>query len=97
MKGKHDMLRIGLIAFFATPVAAQETMPLSDLMAATHVHGIGPGAGGADSLTLATHNGLWAVDLTSDTATRLGQSQGGFMGFSRCLTAPAWPMPAAAP
>jgi photosystem II stability/assembly factor-like uncharacterized protein len=76
------MLRLALFAFLATPVAAQETMTLSDLMAATHVHGIGPGAGGVDTLTLATHNGLWAVDLASDTATRLGQSQDDLMGYS---------------
>jgi hypothetical protein len=76
------MLRLSLIAFLATPVAAQETLPLSDLMAATHVHGIGPGAGGLDSLTLATHNGLWAVDLAGDTATRLGPLQDDFMGYS---------------
>jgi hypothetical protein len=76
------MFRLGLIAVLATPVAAQETMPLSDLMASTHVHGIGPGARGVESLTLATHNGLWAVDLASETATRLGQSQDDFMGYS---------------
>lgn len=76
------MLRLALITFLATPVAAQETMPLSDLMAATHVHGIGPGGGGVDSLTLATHNGLWAIDLATDMATRLGQSQDDFMGYS---------------
>ncbi|MFN5998826.1 MAG: hypothetical protein ACK47C_00265 [Paracoccaceae bacterium] len=76
------MLRLGLIAFLATPVAAQETLPLSDLMEATHVHGIGPGVGGFDSLTHATHNGLWAVDLESDTATRLGQSRDDLMGYS---------------
>ncbi|WP_374374014.1 WD40/YVTN/BNR-like repeat-containing protein [Tabrizicola sp.] len=76
------MLRMALIAVLATPAVAQETMPLPDLMAATHVHGIGPGAGGADSLTLATHNGLWAVDLASRTATRLGHSQDDFMGYS---------------
>lgn len=82
MKGKNSMFRFGLIAFLATPVAAQETMPLSDLMAATHIHGIGPGTGGVDSLTLATHNGLWAVDLATGTALRLGQSQDDFMGYS---------------
>jgi photosystem II stability/assembly factor-like uncharacterized protein len=76
------MLRLALIAFIATPVAAQETIPLSELMSGTHVHGIGPGAGGVGSLTLATHNGLWAVDLASRTATRLGQSQDDFMGYS---------------
>jgi hypothetical protein len=82
------MLRLGLIAVLATPVAAQETMPLSDLLAATHVHGIGPGAGGVDSLTLATHNGLWAVDLANDMATRLGPSQDDFMGYSAVPVSP---------
>lgn len=82
MNGKRTMLRLGLIAVLATPATAQETMPLSDLMAATHVHGVGPGTGGVDSLTLATHNGLWAVDLPGATATRLGQSQDDFMGYS---------------
>ncbi len=76
------MLRLALITFLATPAVAQETMPLSGLMSSTHVHGIGPGTSGPDSLTLATHNGLWAVDLASLTATRLGQSQDDFMGYS---------------
>lgn len=82
MKKVRTLLRPALIALLATPVAAQEAMPLSDLMAAPHIHGIGPGVGGVDSLTLATHNGLWAVDLTSGTATRLGQSKDDFMGYS---------------
>lgn len=82
------MLRLGLIALLAAPAMAQDTLPLSDLMSATHVHGIGPGSGGADSLTLATHNGLWAVDLASRTATRLGGSLDDFMGYSAVLTSP---------
>jgi hypothetical protein len=76
------MIRLGLIALLATPAVAQDSVPLSELMSATHVHGIGPGSGGADSLTLATHNGLWAVDLATGTATRLGGSQDDFMGYS---------------
>ena len=82
MKGDRMMLRLILTAVLVTPAAAQDTMPLSDLMSATHVHGIGPGTTGPDSLTLATHNGLWAVDLASGTAARLGDSQDDFMGYS---------------
>ncbi len=82
MKGEPTMLRLALLALLATPAAAQDIMPLSELMSATHVHGIGPGTGGVDSLTLATHNGLWVVDLESRTATRLGASQDDFMGYS---------------
>lgn len=82
MKGDRNMLRLALMALLATPAVAQATVPLSDLLSATHVHGIGPGSGGAESLTLATHNGLWAIDLASGTATRLGSSQDDFMGYS---------------
>lgn len=88
MKVKRTMLRPSLIAMLATPVLAQETMPLSDLLSATHVHGIGQGNGGVDGLTLATHNGLWAVDLEGATATRLGQSQDDFMGYSAVPNSP---------
>lgn len=88
MNGKRTMLRLALIAVLATPAMAQETMPLSDLMAATHIHGIGPGPGGLDSLTLATHNGLWAVDLAGATATRLGEAQDDFMGYSAVPASP---------
>lgn len=82
MTGYRSLLRIALVALLATPAAAQETVPLADLLASSHVHGIGPGAQGAESLTLATHSGLWAVDLTATTATRLGTSQDDFMGYS---------------
>lgn len=82
MKGGRIMLPLALIAVLATPAVAQETMPLPDLMAATHIHGIGPGTEGVESLTLATHNGVWVVDLASRTATRLGHSQDDFMGYS---------------
>lgn len=88
MKGDRHMLRLGLIALLATPAMAQDSLPLADLISATHVHGIGPGPGGPDSLTLATHNGLWSVDLESGTATRLGGSQDDFMGYSAVLTSP---------
>lgn len=76
------MLRLALLAFLASPALAQETVPLADLLASTHVHGIGPGTSGIDSLTLATHNGLWAVDLAGAMATGLGSSQDDFMGYS---------------
>lgn len=88
MTGYRKMLRVALVALFASPAAAQETVSLADLLAASHVHGIGPGAQGAESLTLATHSGLWAVDLTVTTATRLGVSRDDFMGYSAVLDSP---------
>lgn len=82
MKGYRKMLRFALVMFLASPAVAQDTIPLADLLASSHVHGIGPGMQGAESLTLATHSGLWAIDLTTGVATRLGASQDDFMGYS---------------
>lgn len=76
------MHRLAFLAVLATPALAQDSMPLAALMSSTHIHGIGPGNGSPDNLTLATHDGLWTVDLASRTATRLGRSQDDFMGYS---------------
>lgn len=76
------MLRFALLALMAAPAAAQDAVPLADLLGATHIHGIAAGAGGPDSVTLATHHGLWAADLAARTATRIGTSQDDFMGYS---------------
>lgn len=75
------MLRFALVALIATPAAAQETVPLADLLGATHIHGIAAGTG-LNSVTIATHHGLWAVDLAARTATMIGTSQDDFMGYS---------------
>lgn len=82
MIGYRRMLRIALVTLLASPAVAQETVSLADILASSHVHGIAPGMQGAESLTLATHSGLWAVDLTAKMATRLGASQDDFMGYS---------------
>ncbi|MBN8631640.1 MAG: hypothetical protein J0L76_12365 [Rhodobacterales bacterium] len=82
MTGNRIMFRLALIATLAAPAAAEEAIPLADLLSKTHIHGIAPGAGGIDSLTLATHDGLWAVDLAGQRATRLGLSRDDFMGYS---------------
>lgn len=75
------MFRIAFPILLAFPAAAQETLPLADLLGATHIHGIAAGAG-RDGVTLATHHGLWSADLATRTATRIGTSQDDFMGFS---------------
>jgi hypothetical protein len=82
MIGYRKTLRIALVLLLASPAAAQETVPLADLLASTHVHGIAPGMQGAESVTIATHTGLWAADLTAKMAARLGASQDDFMGYS---------------
>ena len=80
--GLADLLSNGrLKSILALPAAAQETIPLPDLLGATHIHGIAAGTG-RDSVTLATHHGLWSADLATRKATRIGTSQDDFMGFS---------------
>lgn len=76
------MIRLALVALLATPAAAQEAMPLADLLRATHIHGIAAGNGGPDTVTLATHNGLFAANLIAATAVRIGTAQDDFMGYS---------------
>lgn len=80
MTGK-TLFRVALLCVLALPAAAQETIPLPDLLGATHIHGIAAGTG-RDSVTLATHHGLWSADLATRKATRIGTSQDDFMGFS---------------
>lgn len=53
------MLRFALLALAASPAIGQEAIPLRDLLDATHVHGIAGGTGGLDSVTLASHHGLF--------------------------------------
>lgn len=75
------MLRFAFFALMAIPAAAQETVPLADLLGATHIHGIAAGTS-LESVTLATHHGLWTADLAARTATIFGTSQDDFMGYS---------------
>lgn len=78
------MNRYTLITALALPLAAQaqEALPLAALMSDTHIHGIAAGADGPDSATLATHHGIFAVNLAAQSAQPLGQSRDDFMGFS---------------
>ena len=78
------MIRFTFLAALALPfaAAAQEALPLADLMTKTHIHGIAAGTSGLDSATIATHHGVFAVDLAAGTATLIGASRDDFMGFS---------------
>lgn len=83
------MIRLALLALLATPAAAQDSLPLADLLGSTHIHGIAPNGSGGETVTLATHHGLFALDLATGTATRIGTSQDDFMGFSAVSDDPA--------
>lgn len=61
---------------------AQTSLPLAELITSTHIHGIAPGQAGRDSVTLATHHGLFALDLATGTARPLGESRDDFMGYT---------------
>lgn len=78
------MIRYAILTVLALPFSAQaqEAVPLADLMSETHIHGIAVGMNGLDSATLATHHGVFSVDLTAQTAVPIGTSQDDFMGFS---------------
>ena len=79
------MIRILAVAAFALPIAAQaqETLPLAELLSNTHIHGIAEGPSGHESVTLATHHGIFTIDLSAQTARLMGSSRDDFMGFSQ--------------
>ncbi|GGA43444.1 F510_1955 family glycosylhydrolase [Pelagibacterium lentulum] len=61
---------------------AQERLELETLLAQTHVHGLAPDRTRSDALLLATHHGLWSLDLETGLADFVGTSRDDFMGFS---------------
>lgn len=81
-QGAQLKIRFLLAALVASPAVAQDSMSLGDLLSATHIHGIAAGPDGSGSATLATHHGLWAIDLDAGTALRIGTSSDDFMGFT---------------
>ncbi|WP_421951391.1 WD40/YVTN/BNR-like repeat-containing protein [Pelagibacterium sp.] len=83
------IFKVGLTAAFLVAATAtlsqaalgQETQPLGDVLSATHVHGLVPQENAGEVL-MATHHGLWSVDIDQETARLLGNSRDDFMGFS---------------
>lgn len=47
-------------------------------MSSTHIHGITAGPSGPDSATLATHHGIFAIDLAAQTAHAMGTRRDDF-------------------
>lgn len=84
------MIRTFVVAVFALPIAAQaqEKLPLAELLSSTHIHGIAAGPSGPESATLATHHGIFTIDLQAQTALLQGSSRDDFMGFSQVPGAP---------
>ncbi len=71
------------VALLGSPPAAlgQDARPLSEILAQTHVHGLAPQTTSGEIL-MATHHGLWSLDLDQETARPVGDSRDDFMGFS---------------
>lgn len=65
----------------AMPALSQE-LTASDILAGTHVHGLALEADNPLRLLVATHHGLFAVDLMSKRAEAVTGSPTDFMGFS---------------
>lgn len=84
------MIRILAVAAFALPLTAQaqEALPLAELLSNTHIHGIAAWPSGPDSATLATHHGIFTIDLAAQTARLKGSNRDDFMGFSQVPGAP---------
>lgn len=78
------MLKYVVLTALVLPFAAraEEAMPLAEAISGTHIHGIAAGMAGPDSVTLATHHGVFSVDLAAQTAVAIGTSRDDFMGFS---------------
>ncbi len=68
-----------ILGLFATVGAAQQDIPLPEMLGQTHVHGL---AFAGEDLLMATHHGLWALDLAAGRASLVGTSRDDFMGFS---------------
>tara|TARA_R110002051_G_scaffold159157_2_gene230528 strand:+ start:1970 stop:2833 length:864 start_codon:yes stop_codon:yes gene_type:complete len=74
-------LLIAASATLSQAALGQEFQPLSEVLATTHVHGLASQENTAEVL-MATHHGLWSVNLDNETAQLLGDSRDDFMGFS---------------
>lgn len=74
-------LNLALTATLATPAVAQE-VAVGEILAATHVHGLALDPADPLRLYMATHHGLFAVDLLSRRAENLTGSATDYMGFS---------------
>lgn len=68
-------------AALAAPVTAQD-LTAGDILAGTHVHGLALDAKDPMRLLVATHHGLFAVDLMSKRAEAVTGGPIDFMGFS---------------
>lgn len=80
-------LATALALALAAPAAAQD-VTMGDLLARTHVHGLHLDPADPMRLMVATHHGLFAVDLATMAATDVAGGPTDYMGFSADPQAP---------
>ncbi|TNC74881.1 WD40/YVTN/BNR-like repeat-containing protein [Rubellimicrobium roseum] len=76
------VLVAGALLVSGGPGTAQEAAPVAELLGRTHVHGLALDPLDGGRLLLATHHGLYALDLATGAVAPLGESRQDFMGFS---------------
>jgi hypothetical protein len=76
------------IGWWPWAASAQTERPLSDLLRATHVHGLAVDRGRSGTLLIATHHGLHALDLETGMTEQLSEHVDDLMGFTPHPTDP---------
>lgn len=78
----------GFIASIPIAAASAEPLKLTDVLEATHVHGLAVDADDSNRLLIAAHHGLFALDLASGMAEPISETRDDFMGFTLHPTDP---------
>lgn len=65
-----------------TPALAQSSVPLTNLLRSTHIHGLAVDRADSGRLLIATHHGLHALRLASGKIEPVSERQDDFMGFT---------------
>lgn len=69
--------------FLTTPAAhAQPGVPLTELLRSTHIHGLAVDRAKSGRLLIATHHGLHALHLDTETVEPVSERRDDFMGFT---------------
>lgn len=84
---RHALRLAACLSAFAVPAAAQG-LALGDLLGATHVHGLAFDPGAAGRVLMATHHGLWSLDLGGLAVAEVAEEALDVMGFSPVPGAP---------
>jgi hypothetical protein len=71
-----------LLAAVSAESVAQPTVPITDLLRSTHVHGLAVDRSAPGRLLIATHHGLHVLQIENGTVSPLSENRDDFMGFT---------------